>query len=371
VYLDDTNLPRLVSGTVNPITGIATFSRDDGTDFDVDFSGLLGDSNHSHHNKTELDKIQDGDVDKWNGAPSAPADSSSTIYVSKEGSDLSSGLNINNPKETITAAINDAATLLSEGASNVNITILDGERYTEDLTIPNDVHIIGHACELVGNHTMANNTSLFVHTLYRGGSGNMVNKTEQDGHAHIRCFVADTRGVDGTITGGAGFRNASNGAVLHIQCDVLYVAENAIGLTDGSGGNDFGHLHFLGSDIYLAGNGAMGCRTGSSGSKILIVVGHILESGEFNNTTAADLNSNGSKVWITANQIQADDAWDVNNGDLYITCPDITGDRHGDAANLMLGTADVKIDWVGTQAEYDDLDQEIKDDPQYIFNIIE
>jgi hypothetical protein len=54
---------------VNPITGIATFSRDDGTDFDVDFSGLLGDSQHSHHNKAELDKIQDGDVDKWNNIP--------------------------------------------------------------------------------------------------------------------------------------------------------------------------------------------------------------------------------------------------------------------------------------------------------------
>ncbi|CAM1361956.1 autotransporter outer membrane beta-barrel domain-containing protein [Tenacibaculum xiamenense] len=42
-YLDDTNLSRLVSGTVDP-AGIATFKRDDNSTFTVDFSTLLGGS---------------------------------------------------------------------------------------------------------------------------------------------------------------------------------------------------------------------------------------------------------------------------------------------------------------------------------------
>jgi hypothetical protein len=42
-YIDDTNLARLVSGTVNSTTGIATFTRDDATTFTVDFSGFLED----------------------------------------------------------------------------------------------------------------------------------------------------------------------------------------------------------------------------------------------------------------------------------------------------------------------------------------
>jgi len=42
LYLDDTNLARLTSGVVNPTTGIATFTRDDASTFDVDFSALLG-----------------------------------------------------------------------------------------------------------------------------------------------------------------------------------------------------------------------------------------------------------------------------------------------------------------------------------------
>lgn len=46
LYIDDTNLARLVSGTVAP-SGIATFTRDDSTTFDVDFSQFFDDSNLS------------------------------------------------------------------------------------------------------------------------------------------------------------------------------------------------------------------------------------------------------------------------------------------------------------------------------------
>ena len=39
--IDDTNLARLTSGTLDALTGIATFTRDDATTFTVDFSALL------------------------------------------------------------------------------------------------------------------------------------------------------------------------------------------------------------------------------------------------------------------------------------------------------------------------------------------
>ncbi len=41
LYLDDTNLSRLVSGTLDGGTGIATFTRDDASTFTVDFSAFL------------------------------------------------------------------------------------------------------------------------------------------------------------------------------------------------------------------------------------------------------------------------------------------------------------------------------------------
>ncbi|MGG8496195.1 hypothetical protein ACQY1Q_07240 [Tenacibaculum sp. TC6] len=43
-YLDNTNLARLVSGTVDG-NGLATFTRDDNSTFTVDFSGFLGGNN--------------------------------------------------------------------------------------------------------------------------------------------------------------------------------------------------------------------------------------------------------------------------------------------------------------------------------------
>lgn len=42
LYVDDTNLARLVSGVLDS-NGLATFTRDDGSTFTVDFSGFLGD----------------------------------------------------------------------------------------------------------------------------------------------------------------------------------------------------------------------------------------------------------------------------------------------------------------------------------------
>jgi formylglycine-generating enzyme required for sulfatase activity len=44
LYLDDTNLARLTSGTLDGTTGIATFTRDDASTFTVDFSALLDDT---------------------------------------------------------------------------------------------------------------------------------------------------------------------------------------------------------------------------------------------------------------------------------------------------------------------------------------
>lgn len=40
-YLDDTNLSRLINGTLDNVTGIATFERDDNSTFTVDFSALI------------------------------------------------------------------------------------------------------------------------------------------------------------------------------------------------------------------------------------------------------------------------------------------------------------------------------------------
>lgn len=41
VYLDDSNLSRIVNGTLDAATGVATFSRDDASTFTLDLSSLI------------------------------------------------------------------------------------------------------------------------------------------------------------------------------------------------------------------------------------------------------------------------------------------------------------------------------------------
>lgn len=62
LYLDDTNLARVVSGTLNPTTGIVTFTRDDLTTFTIDFSPLLDNQDASEVGVTPTGNLTSTDV---------------------------------------------------------------------------------------------------------------------------------------------------------------------------------------------------------------------------------------------------------------------------------------------------------------------
>lgn len=72
-YIDDTNLARLVSGTVNGTTGIATFTRDDSSTFTVDFSALFDDTN--------LARVTSGSLNETTGILTFTRSDSSTFNV--------------------------------------------------------------------------------------------------------------------------------------------------------------------------------------------------------------------------------------------------------------------------------------------------
>lgn len=62
LYLDDTNLARIVSGTLNPTTGIVTFTRDDSSTFTIDFSPLLDNQDASEVAVTPSGNLTSTDV---------------------------------------------------------------------------------------------------------------------------------------------------------------------------------------------------------------------------------------------------------------------------------------------------------------------
>lgn len=83
LYLDDTNLSRIASGSLDSVTGICTFTRDDNSTFTVDFSSLNDQgaintaiSNHetsiSNHSDINTSGASTGDVLIWNGSQWVP-----------------------------------------------------------------------------------------------------------------------------------------------------------------------------------------------------------------------------------------------------------------------------------------------------------
>jgi hypothetical protein len=103
LYLDDTNLARLTSGTLDAETGIATFTRDDATTFTVDFSSLLDDTN--------LARITSASFDTNTGDITFTRDDASTVTASLDGRYILSS-------ETIANITDGTGLLKNDGAGN-------------------------------------------------------------------------------------------------------------------------------------------------------------------------------------------------------------------------------------------------------------
>jgi hypothetical protein len=82
LYLDDTNLARLTSGTLDGQTGIATFTRDDATTFTVDFSPLFDDTN--------LARITNASFNTADGVLTLTRNDASDVTVDLDGRYLTS-----------------------------------------------------------------------------------------------------------------------------------------------------------------------------------------------------------------------------------------------------------------------------------------
>ena len=81
--LDDTNLPQLVTATLDSGTGIVTFIRDDSSAFTADFSALFDDTNSS--------RISLGVFDTSTGELALSRDDSSAVIVDLDGRYLTYG----------------------------------------------------------------------------------------------------------------------------------------------------------------------------------------------------------------------------------------------------------------------------------------
>lgn len=103
LYLDDTNLARITSGTLDSVSGIATFTRDDTTTFTLDLSPLL-----------------DLDVEINN-----------VYHVSKNGNDSTGNGSLSKPFLTIKEALDTINALVPSSTNNFMVKVGPGT-YNED-----------------------------------------------------------------------------------------------------------------------------------------------------------------------------------------------------------------------------------------------
>ena len=93
-FLDDTNLARITSGSLNAGTGIATFTRDDLSTFTVDFSSLNDQSfinsaiatheaSITNHDDVNTAGVASGDILEYNGANWVPGKKKFTDFTTR------------------------------------------------------------------------------------------------------------------------------------------------------------------------------------------------------------------------------------------------------------------------------------------------
>ncbi len=273
------------------------------------------------------------------------------IFLSKAGNDSNPGTSIDKPKLTLASAVTAATALSPTITKGVRIEITDGGEYTETsgaITIPSYVHVVGPAASYVGRILINNNASFTIgnhyalnnnHTLVnRGGTGT-------GGMAVYKANIVDGRGKDQNFTGTKCIQNTGTfGFNLRVDVGLIFVAAtNGVNLGIGIGSSaaeNGGHVHAIVSDLYLAGNGAIGIYGSASGPQSANIVGfidHILETATFTGTIGIWLDHADAEVKIVVAEIVADTAYLITAGDLYIACPKIVGTQTGTAVRFVTG----------------------------------
>ncbi len=251
----------------------------------------------------------------------------SVVYVAKTGSDANAGTLPHKPKLTIAAAITAAVAL---AATKAAVVVLDAGQYTENLTLSANIFLHAPNATLIGTLSMDVGTRAILDRHYPASSGTpaLTDFVTNSGEASFyHANICDGRGLSSYINVD-NFRNSSSGRVGFVSCRQMFVTQGGNGFRDDAV-SGFGHIHFHAEDIYLAGDNAVGILTNNANTYIIGYVDHILEIGSPTTTIGIRVANSSAKVALTAGEIVADEVYNITNGELYLTCPLLTGTRTG------------------------------------------
>jgi hypothetical protein len=333
LYLDDTNLARLVSGSVDGGTGIATFTRDDATTFTVDFSALFDDTN--------LTRITSGNV------------SGSTLTLTRSDAtaidvDVSSLVNNTDTNDFLTGLSFSDGTLTANISNQSDVTVnLDG-RYLQSYTETDPVFAASEAANITttdtsnwdtaygwGDHASAGyltsyTTALSEDTTPQLGGNLDLNSNNITGTGNISIGGTVTAGfIDGTGTPMETLRirgtNAETAGYLVMSASNSYGGQISLG----NGASNTGEVNVSANNIYLSAETNVGI--GSAGSISI----HNLTYPSTDGSNGQVLTTNGSGTLSFA-----DASGGISNL-VEDTTPQLGG--HLDLNGNNLGTGDARL----------------------------
>jgi hypothetical protein len=177
-------------------------------------------------------------------------------------------------------------------------------------------------------------------TLYRligDGSGfPVINKNSGTLNAHVDIKEIDARNETNKTV----IRNQGGGGVLITEWDRLWVGQNCIGIGDNT--DEFGHIHFTGADLYLAGDGAVGVEGNDDETGIIGRVDHILPTDGATGTVGVQSTVAGQRIDLVAAEINADTAINVTAAaNVNITASRINGSIVNSGNGLELTASNI------------------------------
>jgi hypothetical protein len=256
--------------------------------------------------------------------PASAALDQQAIYVSKAGNDSNDGLNVDEPKLTISAAISAADT-----AGYGLVQVLDAGEYSETITCVAGINVLAPAATLTvdgTNQLVPAGGEIDFYEIKRTTGGNaMILFSGATTRQKFRARVINNGGT------GAAIRYSFTSIPI-IDVDELYVGDGGTASGDAQGAGPIGivgntaavHGHIRVRDIYCNQDGTTGIQS-TNNSNTLIDAQHIVDLG-YANTVGIDLQAGQCR--ISTRQIDCDVAYDVASGaTLDLIANGITGTR--------------------------------------------
>jgi len=265
------------------------------------------------------------------------------VYHSDVGENTNNGLTIDAPKATIAAALSAASTLATATGERAVVISDSAQTLTGNLTFPEKVSLIAPALRLVGNHLINDECLVDIYEAITTNSTDNIFQKVGTGNSYVRMRQMDLRGTAGDKTSVIGLF-CNTGGVIWADIDRAVVSESSTLMRDGTTDSAYGQIFYHGREIILAANNAEGIRTRANSTLFVVNVDRIRKSGTPTGTIAVGTNSaNTPTVRLTAQQIQADTAWEnLGTSSLFVNCPSITGTQ-GSGGATVNGKAYVSI----------------------------